>query len=313
MSNATSRSDDVDVVVVREVGPRDGLQSVAAVPSTADKTTLVNRLARAGLRRIEAGAFVSPRAVPQMADSGAVFAGADRSPRVSLEALVLNGAGMDRAVRAGADAVVAVVAASETFSRKNVRMSTSEALRTARSLGRTAADAGVRCVADVATAFGCAYEGQVADSAVLAVVAGLADAGIREITLADTTGMAAPPDVHRLVGLVRREYGADVTVGLHFHNTRGLGLTNVYAGLDAGVRLFDSSVGGLGGCPFSPGATGNVCTEDLVHMLELLGIGTGVDLGALLEAARFTERALGFQLPGQLLRSGPGWQLSLTH
>jgi hydroxymethylglutaryl-CoA lyase len=292
-------------VVVREVGPRDGLQSLSKAPAAPARVALVRALAHAGVTRIEAGAFVSPRAVPAMADSPAVFAACQDLAPARVEALVMNETGALRALEARADALVCVVSTSETFSQRNVRMSVDEALAVAGRIAVLGQEAGITVVADIATAFGCGYEGLVPDEAVVRVAAALADAGIEELTLADTTGMAFPQAVARTVAAVRGSVPSTTTLGLHFHNTRGLGLVNVQAGLEAGIRLFDASIGGLGGCPFSPGATGNVCTEDLVHLLHLLGLSTGIDLAALVRVAHDAEQSVGFELPGQLLRSGP--------
>jgi hydroxymethylglutaryl-CoA lyase len=293
-------------VLVREVGTRDGLQSLSEVLPAAVKADLVRDLAATGIRRIEAGSFVSPRAVPQMADSDAVFAQTADLVGLSREALVVDRRGAARAVESRVDAIVIVIAASESFSSANVRMTIAEALSEAGQVVRLAESGQIAVVADVATAFGCAYEGPVATESVVRVVRALAEIGIAEVTLADTTGMAAPPDVGRVVDAVRSALD-DIAIGLHFHNTRGLGLANVCEGLRLGIRLFDSSLGGLGGCPYSPGATGNIATEDLVHLAEITGYATGIDLGRLIETTRALEERLGFRLPGQVLRSGPRW------
>jgi hydroxymethylglutaryl-CoA lyase len=293
-------------IIVREVGARDGLQSLALSIPTADKVALVRGLADAGVPRAEVGSFVGARAVPQMADSAAVFAGVTDLAVVK-EALVVRAARVAEAAAAGANAVVLVVAASDSFSRANVRASTAEALDEAGRIVEAARTKRIDVVADIATAFGCAYEGPVATERVVAVAHHLRSLGVMEITLADTTGMAAPAEVRPAVDAVRAAVGDDVVIGLHFHNTRGLGLANVCAGLDAGVRLFDSSVGGLGGCPFSPGATGNISSEDLVHLLTIMGLRTGIDLDRMIEVSSRLERTLGVQLPSQVLRAGPRW------
>ncbi len=296
-------------VVVREVGPRDGLQSLSSCVPLDVKARLITDLAAAGVRRVEAGAFVSPRAVPQMADTAAVFEAVRHARNIAKEALVVERRGASCALDAGVDAIVVVVATTESFSQANTRMSIDAAIAEVAEIVRAAADRGCPVVADVATSFGCAYEGPVETGAVLQVVDRLAAIGIVEITLADTTGMAAPPDVEMLVAAAHARFGQDVTIGLHFHNTRGLGLANVWTGLEAGVRLFDSSLGGLGGCPFSPGATGNIATEDLVHLLAVSGYETGIDLRTLIEVTRRLEGELEITLPGQVLRAGPRWEL----
>jgi len=295
---------DTGPVVIRDVGPRDGLQSIGANIATDDKVRLVTELDQAGIKRLEIGSFVSRRAVPQMADTAEVVA-ATAGVRARREVLVVNTRGAHDALQSGVEQLVVVVAASDRFSRANVRQSTAEALATAGEI-TSIAEGRALVVADIATAFGCAYEGAVSHHRVVTVAESLRSFGIDEITLCDTNGYAAPADVRRLVGVVAGEIGA-VTLGLHFHNTRGLGLANVCAGLDAGVRLFDASVGGIGGCRFSPGATGNIATEDLVHLLEISGLATGIDLDRLTATARWLEGVLGFPLPGQVMRAGPRW------
>ena len=292
-----------DHVVVRDVGPRDGLQSASAKLSAATKSRLVSSLAAAGLPRIEAGSFVSPRAVPQMADSREVFSTVGRPPGTILEALVLDERGAHQALEAGAQTLVTVVAASDTFSRKNARRSTEEAIETAARVRTVAGEAGIPCVLDIATSFGCAFEGVVPVERVAAVAEAALGLGFEEITLADTTGMATPSAVRSVLTAVGAVPGNGVLWGLHFHNTRGLGLVNVMAGLEGGIRFFDASVGGIGGCPFSPGATGNICTEDLVFLLDSLGLSTGIALDALVDTALALEADLGSTLPGQVMRT----------
>lgn len=295
-------------VTMREVGARDGIQSLGAFLATGDKIALVDALSASGLKRIEATSFVNPRAVPQMADAAQVMAGIARSPGVSYEALVPNERGARNALAVGVDAVLVVVAASETFNRKNVRMTVDESLRQVRAIGAGVAGTPVRYLAALATSFGCPYEGEVPPEQILRLVKELGEAGCEEVFLADTTGMANPRQVEELVGRVLERWPSE-TLGLHFHNTRGMGLANVLAGLRAGVRLFDASVGGLGGCPFAPSATGNISTEDTVHMLTEMGLETGIDLDVLLEAGRLAQSLLGRDLPGQVLKAGPRWQL----
>jgi hydroxymethylglutaryl-CoA lyase len=293
-------------VTVREVGPRDGLQSLSAIVPLDTKVRLVRTLSAAGVVRIEAGSFVSPRAVPQMADSADVFGATDDLTGVSIEALVVDRRGALRAVDAGVSCLVVVAAASDRFSMANVKMTTDQAIAEIAAITEIATAHSTRVVADIATAFGCAYQGVVPVDRIADVAASMHTFGVDELTLADTTGMATPPDVGTVVDAVR-DRCPDATIGLHFHNTRGLGLANVWAGIEAGVRLFDSSIGGIGGCPFSPGATGNVATEDLVHLLEATGHTTGIDLERLISVGLELERELGIALPGQLLRSRPRW------
>ena len=276
-------------VRVKEVGPRDGLQAEDVILSTEDKLRLIDCLAGAGLREIEASSFVSPRAIPALADAAEVFANLDRRPGVVYSAIVPNDKGARRAVEAGADEIQVFLAASEGYNRSNVRMSVEES--------------DVPFVAVLSVAFGCPYEGAVAPERVLDLCGRLKELGAREITLGDTTGMAYPTQVRGL----SRAYGErypDVPLRLHFHNTRGMGLANVLAALEAGVDRFDASVGGLGGSPYAPGATGNICTEDLVHMLHEMGVETGVDLEALIGCARLLEKFLGHELPGQVMKAG---------
>ncbi|MFK8023988.1 MAG: hydroxymethylglutaryl-CoA lyase [Ilumatobacter sp.] len=292
-------------VLLRDVGPRDGVQAITQHVDTDTKVAMVVGLAGAGVRRIEVGSFVSPKAVPRMADSADVFAATDLIEGVLREALVVNERGAHAAIAAGADVLVGVVSVSETFSQRNVRMSTAEAVEQLRSIVEIAADADVPVSVDVSTSFGCAFEGPIQPAAVAAVAAELASIGVFEIVVADTIGAAAPRDVRAVVGAIRERTGEQLELGLHLHDTRGLALANAMAGLDLGVRRFDSSLGGLGGCPFSPGATGNVCTEDLVHLFHAEQFDTGIELDALVTTARATQSRLGVELPSRMLRAGP--------
>lgn len=292
-----------DHVLVRDVGPRDGLQAIDRDVSLDAKIAMTNGLVTAGVRRVEAGSFVSPKAVPRMADSGLVFAAMPTG--ASREALVVNERGARAAVEAGADVLVGVVSASDTFSHRNVRMSTAEAIRELATIVAVAQTAHLPVSVDLSAAFGCAFEGGVPVEAVADVAERIAAVGAFEIVLADTIGSAAPNDVADVVGAVRSRVGDRVELGLHLHDTRGLALANATAGLEAGIRRFDASVGGLGGCPFSPGATGNVCTEDLVHLFHALGLSTGIDLDELIAVASTMENHLGTELPSRMLRAGP--------
>ena len=292
-----------DTVLLRDVGPRDGLQAIDDEVSLGVKIALTNGLVAAGLQRVEAGSFVSPRAVPRMADSRQVFDA--MSSGASREALVVNERGARAACDAGVDVLVGVVSASDTFSHRNVRMSTAEAVTELARIVAVATEAGVPVSVDLAAAFGCAFEGQVAVGTVASVAEQIGNAGAFEIVLADTIGAAAPNDIGEVVKEVERRVAPEVRLGLHLHDTRGLALANATAGLEAGVRRFDASIGGLGGCPFSPGATGNVCTEDLVHLVHALGLSTGVDLDELITVAGIVEHELGTELPSRMLRAGP--------
>jgi hydroxymethylglutaryl-CoA lyase len=290
-------------VSLREVGPRDGLQNEAPVP-TADKVALLDALGKTGVRRIEAVSFVHPRAIPQMADADEVWAGAERNPDVAYSALVPNVRGAERALAAGFSELEVVVSASDTHNRKNVNRSTAESLEGIGELIGTVHSASGTVEVIVSTSFGCPYEGDVPVSRVVSVVDRAVAAGADRIAFGDTTGMGTPTRVTALVDAVRSRH-ADIPMLLHFHNTRGAALANVLAALQLGVTEFDASVGGLGGCPYAPGASGNLASEELVHMLEDMGIDTGVDLEALLEAARLAERIVGRELPSAVLRAGP--------
>lgn len=291
-------------VQVCDVGPRDGLQTIKAEIATEDKIRLVDGLIRCGLPRVEAGSFVHPKVVPQMADSAAVLAGITRAPATRIRVLVPNRTGAERAIAAGADELCLLLLASETFQRKNVRMSAEESLREHAAVVELAAQHGVHVQGGLGTAFGCPYEGEVPEQRVLDLVGRWVALGVTEVSLADTTGMADPAQVYALCSRVRDRW-PELRVALHFHNTRGLGLANVLAGLQAGVTDYDASVGGLGGCPFAPRATGNICTEDLVHMLHCLGIETGIDLAALCELSTWLADGLGLSTSGLVARAGP--------
>ncbi len=291
-------------VTMREVGTRDGIQSLGAFVPTEHKIEMANLLAGAGLKRIEVTSFVSPKAVPQMADAGELMAALERRPDVSWEPLVPNLIGARKALDARSDRLVVVLAASDTFNLKNIRMTVEDSLRNVSEIVPLARAAGVPVSAGIATSFGCPYEGDVPAERVGQIVDRLIELGCDEVSLADTTGMANPLQVERTVGGLR-ERRPDVQFGLHFHNTRGMGLANVMAGLNVGVTVYDASIGGIGGCPFAPRATGNVATEDVVHMLEEMGIQTGIDLDALIGCAQRMSEILGHELPGQVMKAGP--------
>jgi hydroxymethylglutaryl-CoA lyase len=290
-------------ISVREVGPRDGLQNEDPVPTQA-KIELIDRLSSTGVQRIEAVSFVRPDAIPQMADADEVWRGIERASGVRYSALVPNLRGAGRALDSGLTEIEAVVSASDTHNRKNVNRSTAESLDDIAQIIALAHNRGASCQVIVSTAWGCPYEGDVPVERVVATARRAVADGADTISFGDTTGMATPGRVQALVGEFRSAC-ADVGLNLHFHNTRGTGLANVLAALELGVADFDASVGGLGGCPYAPGATGNIATEELVHMVEDMGVGTGIDLEAMIQAAAAAERIIGRQLPSQVLRAGP--------
>ncbi|MDQ3069645.1 MAG: hydroxymethylglutaryl-CoA lyase [Acidobacteriota bacterium] len=289
-------------VSIVEVGPRDGLQNEAAAIPAEDRIRLVDALAGAGHTRIEAGAFVSPKWVPQMAGSEAVFAGIRRKPGVRYSALVPNLQGLERAASARVDEIALFAAASDTFSRRNTNASIPDVLAGYATVARAAIAQGMRVRGYVSTAFGCPFEGEVATSRVIDVTRELLDMGAGEIAISDTIGVAHPGQVRSLLDALGSAVPLDA-IALHFHDTRGTALVNVYAALQHGITVFDSSAGGLGGCPYAPGAAGNLATEDLLFMLDGLGISTGVDREKVAAASRMLEPALGHPLPSRLLQT----------
>ena len=289
---------------VQEMALRDGLQSEAGFMSTENKIALADRLTASGIKKIEVSSFVSPRAVPQLADAEAVFRGITRRPGVIYAALVPNVRGMERAIAARADEVNLVMSASESHNRANLRRSGDASFQAIKEAAALAAPAGIRVAASLSCSFGCPFEGEMPAATIQLWCRRLQEeAGIRSISLCDTTGMAYPALVHDLVGSIRSS-APEANLTLHFHNTRGLGLANVFAGLDAGVINFDAALAGIGGCPYAPGATGNICTEDLIHALEVSGYRCGVNLDALIETARDLEKLLGHTTPGQVMKAG---------
>ena len=291
-----------DAVRLVEVGPRDGLQNESAPVPTAAKVAFVDALSAAGHSVIEVSAFVSPRWVPQMADAAEVFAGITRRDGVRYTALVPNLAGLERAQNAGVSEIAIFGAASETFSQRNINQSVAASLDTYAGVCRDAAAAGLPVRAYVSTAFGCPFEGSVPIPAVVSVAAKLIEMGAYEVALSDTIGIAHPGQVAPVIDAVAAHVPL-AQIALHFHDTRGMALVNVRTGLDAGVTTFDSSAGGLGGCPYAPGATGNLATEDLVYMLDGLGIQTGVNLDRLIAASRLIEPHVGHALASRVYRA----------
>jgi hydroxymethylglutaryl-CoA lyase len=290
-------------ISLREVGPRDGLQNEDPVPTEA-KVELIDALSGTGVERIEAVSFVHPKAIPQMADAAEVWSRVRRAGDVRYSALVPNLRGAERALEAGFTELEVVVSASDTHNRKNVGRSTEESLDDIAKIIDLAHGQGVTCQVIVSTAWGCPYEGDVPVERVVSVASRAVRDGADSASFGDTTGMATPTRVTRLVGEFRTA-NPETALNLHFHNTRGTGLANVLAALQLGVADFDASVGGLGGCPYAPGATGNIASEELVHMVEDMGVATGVDLDALIEVAARAEQMVGHTLPSQVLRAGP--------
>lgn len=292
-----------DRVFVQEVAPRDGLQIEPRLLPTRDKVALIDALSRTGVAKIEVTSFVSPKAIPNLADAKEVAGQIKRNPAVTYVALVPNLRGAEDAIAARMDELNLVMSASETHNRANMRMSRETSLEGFRRIAEAYKSFDVRLHGTVATAFGCPFEGPIAAAEVIEIIERYLDLGFSGVTLADTTGMANPRQVARLTAEVFRAFGP-IEMTLHFHDTRGMGLANVVAALDAGARRFDASLGGLGGCPFAPGATGNICTEDLVHMLHEMGVETGVDLPALIELSGVLPDLLGHETPGQIVKAG---------
>jgi hydroxymethylglutaryl-CoA lyase len=295
-----------DAVAIREVGPRDGFQNEPEIIATDDKVRLVEMLARTGLRRLEVTSFVRADVIPQLADGAEVLRRARIPDDVSVSVLIPNERGLDNAleVRERFEEVNVFLSASETHNRKNVNRSIEESLSgLERVVGRAAAE-GLPCEGVISVAFGCPYEGHVPPERVFGIAERLVAAGCTEIAFGDTTGMANPLQARELLSAARERLpGIELTA--HFHNTRGQGLANVLAALEAGIRSFESSFGELGGCPVPPGSTGNIATEDLVSMLHEMGYATGVDLEALVECAREVQRVLGRPLGGHVIVAGP--------
>ena len=291
-------------IEIVEVAPRDGLQNDAAALSTGDKIALVDRALAAGLRRIEVASFVNPARVPGMADAEAVLEGLRDRPGLRRIGLVLNRRGLQRAIAAGVDEVNFVVVASETFNRRNQGVGTAETLAVWRDVAAAARAAGLACTVTIGAAFGCPFEGEIPVPRVAALAAEAAEAGPDEIALADTIGVASPGDVSERFGALRTLLPPGIALRAHFHNTRNTGLANAVAAIACGVHTLDASLGGIGGCPFAPAATGNIPTEDLAYMVQRMGHRTGVELPRLVEAVAWLQERLGHPVPGLLARAG---------
>jgi len=290
-------------VTIVEVGPRDGLQNERHYVPTEQKIELIERLSETGLRRIEMTSFVHPKAIPQLQDSEEVVRRVQRKAGVIYSTPIPNEKGLERALVSGVKEVALFVSASETHNQKNVKMSVSDSLRGFWNIAEKALANGIRMRGYVVTAFGCPYEGRVPTEKVEHIVNEYKALGVHEIALGDTTGMANPAQVTQMVQRIKPQLD-EIGLGLHFHDTRGAALANVLAALQEGVTVFDGSVGGMGGCPYAPGASGNVATEDLVNMLDEMGIETGIDLAKLIDCAKYAREIIQRDLPSHLLKAG---------
>jgi hydroxymethylglutaryl-CoA lyase len=290
-------------VEIIEVGPRDGLQNEPTLLSTATKVEFIERAVAAGLKRIEVTSFVNPKKVPQMADAEEVLKALPRRDGVYYVGLVLNRKGLDRAIAAGCNEIGMAVVASNTFNLRNQGATTEESIAAWSDMAAAAHAAGVRPQVTVSAAFGCPFEGEVPVQRVVDIAKRVAEANPYEIALADTIGVGVPSQVTEIVGRVR-EALPGVRLRCHFHNTRNTGIANAYAAVEAGVTALDASIGGIGGCPFAPAATGNIPTEDLLYMLQRMGVQTGVDLDALIATGRWLQDQLGRTIPGLLVKAG---------
>lgn len=290
-------------IEINEVAPRDGLQIEARFVPTDEKIRWIDALSATGLTRIEATSFTSPKAIPNLRDAADVVTAIQRRQGVEIVGLVPNLKGAQRALACQVDEINLVMSASESHSQANLRMTPEQSLEQFATILEATQDSGVFINASLSTTFGCPFEGEVPTERVMELVERLIQLGIQGITLCDTTGMANPLQVYTLCSAVRKRW-PHTPFTAHFHNTRGMGLANALAAWQAGIQRFDASLGGLGGCPFAPGATGNVCTEDLVHMFESMGITTGVDLDALLNVAATLPELVGHEVPGQVVKAG---------
>lgn len=287
-----------------EVGPRDGLQNESAAISTAVKAEFIRRAVDAGIRRIEVASFVNPKRVPQMADAEAVMQALSRRTGVRYIGLVLNRAGFDRAVAAGCEEIGMVVFTTDAFNQRNQGVTSAESMRAWRGIAAAAQAAGIRAQVTISAAFGCPFEGEVAPARVVELAREVAEGAPFEIAIADTIGVGVPGQVSDIFGRVATALPG-MTLRGHFHNTRNTGLANAYAAVMAGASVLDASLGGIGGCPFAPAATGNIPTEDLVYMLGRMGVETGVELDKAIATARWVEQQIGHPVPGMLVKAGP--------
>lgn len=297
-----------DTVTIYEVGLRDGLQLESKILTVDEKIEIFSMLQKANVTEIEFGSFVHPKLVPQMANTASFYSHLMRYDEMQLVALVPNLKGLELAKQIGVKSVNYVFSASDTHNEQNVRQTTEQSLENFKYLTQFASDNDIILNVTVATSFGCPFEGTVPPQRIMNLIEKLLLHNINRITLADTTGMANPKQVYNLTKKVVNEWH-NVKFGCHFHNTRGMGLTNILAGLEAGITIFDASLGGIGGCPFAPGATGNVCTEDVVHMLEEMGIDTTINLDGLIAASHRLKELLEHELPGQVAKAGKSSRL----
>ena len=294
---------NIKEVRVTEVGPRDGFQSEKTVLKTEDKIDIINNLIEAGFPRIEVSSFVSPKAIPQLADAETILNKVNRNSNTTLAALVPNSRGALRAVEAKLDQIVVFLSASESHNKKNVNRSVDESLQGFREIADIAGKNNIPIQGDIATAFGCPFEGNVSPKTLANISKEYKKMGFRGVTLGDTTGMATPVVVTDAINAIRDNV-PDFNITLHFHNTRGVGLANVMTGLNEGITDYESCFGGMGGCPFAPNATGNICSEDLIYLLHEMGIKTGIDLDKTIAIAKKVENLVGHKLPGQVMRAG---------
>jgi len=290
-----------DTVMIEDEALRDGLQMEARIFNLDEKLKVFQMLKEAGVPRIQVGSFVHPKIVPQMADTDAFITAIPEADQTLISALILNEKGLERALASGVGHVSMSVSVSDTHSRKNARRPAAEALDAMTGLIRTALSEGLDVRAGLQCVFGCVYEGPIAEDAVLKATEKMVQTGVREINLADTTGMANPMAIRGMVQKVREDF-PDIRISLHLHDTRGLALANMFAGYEAGIRIFDTCTGGLGGCPFVKGAAGNIPTEDAAHMFESMGIPTGIAIEKLCDAVAYLENKLERQLPGRMKR-----------
>ncbi len=290
-------------IEIVEVGVRDGLQNDPAMMDTDTKLEFIERLLAAGVRRLEVASFVNPKLVPQMADSAEVMSRVSRGSGTKFIGLALNERGVAQAIESGCDEVNSVVNTSDAFGKKNQNKGVDETLTLFEKMAQSASEANVPCSATITTSFGCPFEGEVSVERLVAVAKRTAEAGASEIALADTIGVANPWDVTRRVKAVGAVIG-EIPLRLHVHNTRNTGIANVYAAIEAGVRVVDASCGGIGGCPFAPKATGNIATEDVAYMLQRAGYQTSLDLNKLIETAHWLETVLDHPVPGLVSRAG---------